>query len=157
MSPMLLIFIYLCAMFFGDVHVAHLYIFLCYVVWWFPCFGPALYSTEKSTVDKISSHLAILPLGSFKIKSQIKACWSVRKQNKTRKQSAEENAWTLWNNGYSHKELQSIQNDDPDIGPTFRWKECGSRPDRVELVKDSPTRHTLCQLHLVCQVVIGFQ
>jgi hypothetical protein len=22
-----------CAMFFGDVHVAHLYIFLCYVVW----------------------------------------------------------------------------------------------------------------------------
>jgi hypothetical protein len=31
--PMLLIFIYSCAMFFGDVHVAHLYIFLGYVVW----------------------------------------------------------------------------------------------------------------------------
>jgi hypothetical protein len=30
---MLLIFIYFCTMFFGDVHVAHLYIFLCYVVW----------------------------------------------------------------------------------------------------------------------------
>jgi hypothetical protein len=31
MSAMLLIFIYFCAMFFGDVgHVAHLYIFLCY-------------------------------------------------------------------------------------------------------------------------------
>ena len=61
---------------------------------------------------------------------------------KARKQSAEENAWTPWNNCYSHKELQSIQKDDPDIGPIFRWKECGSRPDRVELVKDSPaTRH----------------
>jgi hypothetical protein len=95
----------------------------------FPCFGPALYSTEKSTVDKISSHLAILPLGPFKIKSQIKA-W--------RTQSAEANAWTPWNNGYSHKELQSIQKDDPDIGPIFRWKECGSRPDRVELVNLSP-------------------
>ena len=54
---------------------------------------------------------------------------------KTRKQSAEENTWTPWNNGYSHKELQSIQKDDPYIGPI-------SRLDRVELVKDSPaTRH----------------
>jgi hypothetical protein len=34
---MLLIFIYFCAMCFGDVHVAHLYIFLCYVFWWCPC------------------------------------------------------------------------------------------------------------------------
>jgi hypothetical protein len=34
---MLLIFIYFCVMFFGDVHVAHLYIFLCYVFWWCPC------------------------------------------------------------------------------------------------------------------------
>jgi hypothetical protein len=61
---------------------------------------------------------------------------------KTRKQSAEENAWTPWNNGYSRKELQSIQKDDPAIGPILRWKECSSRLDRVELVKDSPaTRH----------------
>jgi hypothetical protein len=44
-----------------------------HVVSAFPCFGPALYSTEKSNADKISSHLAILPLGSFKLKSQIKA------------------------------------------------------------------------------------
>jgi hypothetical protein len=29
---MLLIFIYFCAMLFGDVHVAHLYIFLCYIM-----------------------------------------------------------------------------------------------------------------------------
>jgi hypothetical protein len=28
---------------------------------------------KKSNADKISSHLAILPLGSFKLKSQIKA------------------------------------------------------------------------------------
>ena len=61
---------------------------------------------------------------------------------KTRKQSAEENTWTPWNNGYSRKELQSIQKDDPAIGPILRWKECSSRLDRVELVKDSPaTRH----------------
>jgi hypothetical protein len=61
---------------------------------------------------------------------------------KTRKQSTGENTWTPWNNGYSRTELQSIQKDNPDIGPIFRWKECGSRPDRVELVKDSPTtRH----------------
>jgi hypothetical protein len=61
---------------------------------------------------------------------------------KTRKQSAEENTWTPWNNGYSRKELQSIQKDDPAIGPILRLKECGSRLDRVELVKDSPaTRH----------------
>jgi hypothetical protein len=33
----LLIFIYFCAMFIGDVHVVHLYIFLCYVFWWCPC------------------------------------------------------------------------------------------------------------------------
>jgi hypothetical protein len=37
MSAMLLIFIYFCAVFFGDVHLAHLYIFLCYVFWWCPC------------------------------------------------------------------------------------------------------------------------
>jgi len=61
---------------------------------------------------------------------------------KTRKQSAEESIWTPWNNGYSHKELHSIQKEDPDIGPIFKWKECGSRPDRVELVEASPTlRH----------------
>ena len=59
---------------------------------------------------------------------------------KTRKQSAEENTWTPWNNGYSRKELQSIQKDDPAIGPILRWKDCGYR--RVELVKDSTaTRH----------------
>ena len=63
-------------------------------------------------------------------------------QPETRKQSAEENTWTPWNNGYSRKELQSIQKDDPAIGPILRWKECGSRLDRVELVKDSAaTRH----------------
>jgi hypothetical protein len=39
----------------------------------FPCFGPALYSTEKSNADKISSHLAILPLGSFKRRTLNKA------------------------------------------------------------------------------------
>jgi hypothetical protein len=69
---------------------------------------------------------------------------------KTRKQSAEENAWTPWNNGYSRKELQSIQKDDPAIGPILRWKECSSRLDRVELVKDSPaTRHYWYRFSLV--------
>lgn len=54
--------------------------------------------------------------------------------DKNRKQSAEENIWTPWNNGSSHKELHSFQMEDPDIGPIFKWKECDSRPDRVELV-----------------------
>jgi hypothetical protein len=29
--------IYFCVMFFGDLHVARLYIFLCYVFWWCSC------------------------------------------------------------------------------------------------------------------------
>jgi hypothetical protein len=37
-GSMLFIFIYFCAMFFGDVgNVAHLYIFLWHVCWWCPC------------------------------------------------------------------------------------------------------------------------
>jgi hypothetical protein len=38
-----------------------------------PCLDPGLYSTVKSNAEKISTHLAILPLGSLRLKSQISA------------------------------------------------------------------------------------
>ena len=82
----------------------------------------------------------ILQPDQFDIPNEVaKVCVVVKTR---RKQSAEEDIWTPWKNGYSRKELHSIQKEDPDIGPIIKWKECGSRPDRVELVKNSPTlRH----------------
>jgi hypothetical protein len=38
-----------------------------------PYLDPGLYSTVKSNAERISTHLAILPLGSLKLKSQISA------------------------------------------------------------------------------------
>jgi len=38
-----------------------------------PCLGPGPYSTVKSNAERISTHLAILPLGSLRLKSQISA------------------------------------------------------------------------------------
>jgi hypothetical protein len=34
-----------------------------------PCLDPGLYSTVKSNAERISTHLAILPLGSLRLKS----------------------------------------------------------------------------------------
>jgi hypothetical protein len=38
-----------------------------------PCLDPGLYSTVKSNAERISTNLAILPLGSLKLNSQISA------------------------------------------------------------------------------------
>jgi len=61
---------------------------------------------------------------------------------KTRQQSSDENIWTPWNGGYSRDELQSLQKNDPDIGPLYKWKESDTRPDKSKMVDKSPTlRH----------------
>ena len=61
---------------------------------------------------------------------------------KTRQQVFEENTWTPWNGGFSRKELENLQRNDPDIGPIYVWKENDNKPCFNELSSRSPaTRH----------------
>ena len=61
---------------------------------------------------------------------------------KTRQQVLDENTWTPWNGGYSLKELENLQRNDPDIGPLFLWKENDTRPSSKDIENMSPaTRH----------------
>jgi hypothetical protein len=89
-----------------------------------PCLDPGLYSTVTSNAERISTHLAILPLGSLRLKID------------------DENIWTIWKDGYSITELMSFQENDEDIDPLMQWKIDGARPLRSEIEKNSPaTRH----------------
>ena len=61
---------------------------------------------------------------------------------KTRQQVEYHNIWTPWEGGYSRSELQKLQQDDPDHGPLFKWKESDQRPTNTEVQRNSAaTRH----------------
>ncbi|CAC5418224.1 unnamed protein product [Mytilus coruscus] len=62
---------------------------------------------------------------------------------KTRQQTKDEHVWTLWEGGgYSNKDLQTFQENDPDLSPVLEWVKTNTRPSSTEMEKISAaTRH----------------
>ena len=49
-----------------------------------------------------------------------------------------QNAYTPWANGWSIAELQTLQLEDPDVGPILQAKLADKKPDSKEMVRKSP-------------------